>query len=572
MEEMINLTAEEYKKLIEKAAFADALKTENEKLKKSNEELNNENELLNNENELLNKTNNNLENEKAELKIKTETLQKAKKDLEEIVAWLKQLVNLRKAEKYLHKSEQKSYYQMSLFDELELLNNIDQVEKKIEENVPVEQTIKVEGYTRNKKNKGPNFINCMDESKFKKEIIHIKIDDPNYRDINSDEVTKILDYEPAQYVIKEYHRHKYETIIDGERVIVRAEGHENPLGKTTISPKMVAHIIYEKTVNAQPLFRQEREMNNLGIPITRQHMSSVLVDLCDLIMPVAEGIENHIINAEVIRSDETPLKVIKGIKKDNVAKTQNYIWALSTGKGFKPATIYKVGDRSRQTLIGIIGNNERYLQSDAYQAYLNCSNITNVLCLTHVRRKFMNCIKEAGKKGNTVASIFVEKIAKIYQEDNMITRNCDDYQLIKSKRLETIKPLFDDFFNCVHSYLENKDYTFTKLLENALKYAVENEQGIYNILLDGRLELDNNASERKIKDIVIGRKNWLFSFTEKGATTTCTYYSIMRTAIENGLDSERYLEFLFTEFGLKPIKDATPYLPWSDEMQKKFKI
>ena len=65
MEEMINLTAEEYKKLIEKAAFADALKTENEKLKKSNEELNNENELLNNENELLNKTNNNLENEKA---------------------------------------------------------------------------------------------------------------------------------------------------------------------------------------------------------------------------------------------------------------------------------------------------------------------------------------------------------------------------------------------------------------------------------------------------------------------------------------------------------------------------
>lgn len=499
-------------------------------------------------------------------------LKKDKKELQEKVSWLEQLVNLRNIEKFAHKTEQKSFYQMSLFDEVETLDKIDQVEKKIEETIPVGETIKVEGYTRNKKNKGPNFINCIDESKFKKEIIHITIDDPNYRDINSDEITKVLDYVPAQYVIKEYHRHKYETIIDGEKVLVRATGNENPLGKTTISPKIVAHIIYEKTVNAQPLYRQEKELNNNGIPITRQFMSYTIVDKCDLIEPVFKKIKDYIIDANVIRSDETPLTVVKGVKKGEETKTNNYIWAFSTGKGFKPATFYEVGDRSRQTLLGFIGNKERYLQSDGYNAYLNNSNITNVLCLTHVRRKFMNCVKEAGKNGNTVASLFVEKIARIYREDNKITKNFDDYELIKSKRLEIVKPLFDDFYNMIHSYLENKEYTFTKLLKNALNYAVENEQGIYNILLDGRLELDNNESERKVKDIVIGRKNWLFSFTEKGARTTCAYYSLMKTAIENGLDPERYLEFLFTEFGSKPIKDASPYLPWSKEMQKKFKI
>ena len=487
-------------------------------------------------------------------------LEDDKKALQYRVFCLEQLVNLRNIEKFCQKSEQKAYKQMSLLDELELLNKMDQVEKKVEETVPVEETIKVEGYTRNKKNKGPNFINCMDESKFKKEIIHITIDDQNYRDINSDEVTKVLDYIPAQYVIKEYHRHKYETIIDGERVLVRAEGHENPLGKTTVSSKVLAHMIYEKTVNAQPLYRQEKELNNNGIPITRQYMSSALVGSCDLIMPVAEGIENYIKNADVIRSDETTLTVVKGVKKDNKVKAHNYIWALSTGKGFKPATVYKVGDRSRETLIGFIGNKERYLHSDGYKGYLKCPNVTNVLCLTHVRRGFINCVKEAGKKGNTVASIFVDKIAKIYQEDNKITSNCEDYELIKSKRIEIIKPLFDDFYKTIYSYLGNKNYEFSGLLKNALNYAAENQQGVYNILLDGRLELDNNASERKIKDIVIGRKNWLFSFTEKGATTTCSYYSIMKTAIENGLDSERYLEFLFTEFGSKPIKDAMPYL------------
>ncbi len=506
------------------------------------------------------------------LNIKVDDLEKDNKKLEEKVSWLQQLVHLRNIEKFAKKSEQKTSQQLSLFDEVELLNMIDEVEKKVEETTPVEETIKVEGYTRNKKNKGSNFVNCLDEAKFPKEVIHITIDDTSLRDINSDEVTKVLHYIPGKWIIKEYHRHKYEKIDNGDKVIIRAEGNENPLGKTTISPKFLSHIIYEKVVNSQPLYRQEKELNNNGIPITRQYMSSTIVEKCDLIMPVVEGIKNYIIDADVVRSDETPLKVVKGVKKGEETKTNNYVWAFSTGKGFHPATFYEVGDRSRQTLLGFIGNKARYLQSDGYNAYLKCTNVTNVLCLTHVRRKFMNCIKEAGKKGNSVANIFVDKIAKIYEEDNKITRNCEDYDLIKLKRLEIVKPLIDNFYETVHSYFDNCNYTFTGLLKTALTYAVETEQGIQNILLDGRLELDNNRSENKIRSLVIGRKNWLFSFTEKGARTTCAYYSLLKTAIENGLNPEEYLEFLFTEFGSKVIKDITPYLPWSEEMQNKFKI
>ena len=508
-----------------------------------------------------------------EMMKKIQFLEKDNKELEEKVSWLQQLVHLRNIEKFAKKSEQNIPQQLSLFDEIELENKIDEVEKKVEETTPAEETIKVEGYTRNKKNKGSNFVNYLDESKFEKEIIHITInDDQNLRDINSDEVTKVLHYIPGKWIIREYHRHKYEKIVNGEKVLIRAEGNENPLGKTTISPKFLSHIIYEKVVNSQPLYRQEKELNNNGIPITRQYMSSTIVGKCDLIMPVVEGIKNYITEADVVRSDETPLKVVKGVKKGEETKTNNYVWAFSTGKGFYPTTFYQVGDRSRQTLLGFIGNKARYLQSDGYNAYLNCTNVTNVLCLTHVRRKFMNCIKEAGKKGNSIANIFVDKIAKIYEEDNKITNNCNDYEFIKSKRLEIVKPLIDDFYKTVHSYLDNCNYTFTGLLKNALTYAVETEQGIQNILLDGRLELDNNRSENKIRNLVVGRKNWLFSFTEKGAKTTCAYYSLLKTAIENGLNPEEYLEFLFTEFGSKAIKDITPYLPWSEEMQIKFKI
>lgn len=79
-------------------------------------------------------------------------------------------------------------------------------------------------------------------------------------------------------------------------------------------------------------------------------------------------------------------------------------------------------------------------------------NITNVICLTHVRSGFVGVVKVTGKKGNTIAQIFVDKISKIYFEDNKITENCNDYGLIKQKRNEIIKPLFDDFFETCKKY------------------------------------------------------------------------------------------------------------------------
>lgn len=110
----------------------------------------------------------------------------------------------------------------------------------------------------------------------------------------------------------------------------------------------------------------------------------------------------------------------------------------------------------------------------------------------------------------------------------------------------------------------------------ALSYALKCKDGFMNIFKDGRLELDNNASERKVKMFVIGRKNWLFANTVKGAEISCGLYSLLRTAVENNLKPFEYLDYLLNE--LEPLNEkeridkANALLPWSNQLPDYIKL
>ena len=130
-----------------------------------------------------------------------------------------------------------------------------------------------------------------------------------------------------------------------------------------------------------------------------------------------------------------------------------------------------------------------------------------------------------------------------------------------------MKPLYDELFKIID------DAALRALpksaLGKALIYAQNYKSTAYNVFLNGRLEIDNNESERKIKDIVIGRKNWLFCFSESGAETTCKLYSLIMTALQNNIDPKKYLHLLISKFGISDLQknDATDYLPWSNLIQ-----
>lgn len=106
----------------------------------------------------------------------------------------------------------------------------------------------------------------------------------------------------------------------------------------------------------------------------------------------------------------------------------------------------------------------------------------------------------------------------------------------------------------------------------AIIYAIECKEGLFNYLKDGRLEIDNNASERHVKPYVIGRKNWLFSFTKNGAEITCGLYTLIRTAVENKINANKYLEYLLNTLGKNWTYDVEKLLPWSKEIKEKFEL
>ena len=148
-----------------------------------------------------------------------------------------------------------------------------------------------------------------------------------------------------------------------------------------------------------------------------------------------------------------------------------------------------------------------------------------------------------------------------------ITSKFSGFDDIKKERNEKLKPLYDELFKIIDNAALKA--LPKSALGKALIYAQNYKSTAYNVFLDGRLEIDNNESERKIKDIVIGRKNWLFCFSESGAETTCKLYSLIMTALQNNIDPKKYLHLLISKFGISDLQnnDAKDYLPWSKIIQ-----
>lgn len=196
------------------------------------------------------------------------------------------------------------------------------------------------------------------------------------------------------------------------------------------------------------------------------------------------------------------------------------------------------------------------------------TNIENAYYLTHMRRKFYELIQPT-TPDNHLSKVAVKEIAKIYTLENVIQENySDNYEKIKELRLEKIEPVFENLVELIEKHKDNV------LPKSQIIYFLSAKDGFAKVLEDGRLELDNNASERGIKSFVIGKKNWLFTNTEKGAKISCGLYSLINTAITNGLKAEDYLNYLADHlpYTKQDNFDYDSSLPWSEKLPKELKL
>lgn len=353
-----------------------------------------------------------------------------------------------------------------------------------------------------------------------------------------------IEYIPAKVQIIRYMQQACECPTCKHTVrpfIKKAAVPRSVLNHSLASPSSVSYVMYQKYVNSIPLYRQEKDWEQMGIALSRATMANwVIRSTQEHFEPVIKHMQKELLKREVIHCDETPVQVLK--EEGKKPQTKSYMWLYRTGNdGKAPIILYDYQpSRSGDNAASYLKDFKGYVHSDGYSGYNKLDGITRCGCWTHLRRKFVEAIpdKKAVDAPLTSAEIgrdFCNQLFKVEESLKDLTpkeRFC--------KRLELEKPILEAFW----CWLESLTVLKGSALGKAVTYAMNQRPFMENYLLDGRCAISNNAAENAIRPFTVGRKNWLFADTPKGASASAAVYSIIETAKANGLNVFAYLQHL----------------------------
>lgn len=376
-----------------------------------------------------------------------------------------------------------------------------------------------------------------------------------------------LVYEPAKFYIRRHIIKTYKCTKCGSDPekdaelddiepchIVRAYCPKPMIPGSYCSPELLAHIIYEKYGKAVPLHRQEKDLASKKIPLLKATMSNwVLTAAEKWCLPIVRKMTEQLLLSDVIHADETVIQVLH--EEGRKATSESRMWVYCNGKindrsivifDYKPT---RKGENAQKFLEGWNG----YLVRDQFSGYHILKNVKHCACFAHMRRKFVEAFPREKKLYSSSAAVqAVERINRIYHEEGLLKKCTAEERYIK--RQEIIKPLIDEFF----AWLEPLPVSGKNKLAEAIGYAINEKAYLYTFLENGNVPIDNNRAENAIRPFAVGRKNWLFSNTARGAECSAALYSIVSTAQANGLDAEKYLTELFRQ------PAGTIIMPWEE--------
>jgi len=393
---------------------------------------------------------------------------------------------------------------------------------------------------------------------------------------------EILKYKPAELYIEEHISYTYackNCEVDADKVnIISAKMPNTFLYKSMASNELLAHVVSMKYQYAMPLYRMESYFSMMDVKLSRQTLSNWIISCATELKPVFNYMKEEFLKRNYIHADETYLKVIEENGKDSNSK--RFMWLYRSGGIENPVILYdyqktRSGSCAEEFLKGFSG----YLQTDGYDGYNKVKNIKRLYCMAHIRRKFFEIISslspEALKQSHALEGFnYCEQLYEIEKELREQYMGSDDYYADRHIiRLKKSAPILKKFQEYVDNEIVNalpKSH-----LGKALAYAQKLLPYMRTFLTNGCLEIDNNAAERAIKPFVIGRKNWMFSKTSKGASSSALLYSIIETAKANGLATEKYLVYLFEVLASSEIKERDMLekcMPWSENIPDQLRV
>ncbi|MGH8436585.1 MAG: IS66 family transposase [Pseudomonas sp.] len=334
------------------------------------------------------------------------------------------------------------------------------------------------------------------------------------------------------------------------------------LEKNLASPSVLAMLLTTKYVDGLPLHRFEKVLGRHGIDIPRQTLARWVIQCGAQLQPLLNLLRDQLLEHDVLHCDETRVQVLK--EPDRDPSSQSWMWVQTGGPPGRPVILFDYStSRAQAVPLRLLEGYRGYLMTDDYAGYNAVAaqdGIERLACWAHARRKFVEAQKVQPKGKTGRADVALGLINKLYGvERELKEADTEQRQLGRQQHSQAILVQLKAWLEKTQPQITSQN-----ALGKALNYLASNWSRLERYIEAGHLPIDNNAAERAIRPFVIGRKNWLFSDTPKGATASAQLYSLVETAKANGQEPYAWLRHVLERLpAAKSVEDYEALLPWN---------
>jgi transposase len=391
------------------------------------------------------------------------------------------------------------------------------------------------------------------------------------------EISEQLEYVPSSLKVLKHIRHRYACKTCGEGCgpcdckshIEIATKPLQPIEKGLPGPGLLAYVITSKLGDHLPLYRLEKIFGRHGVDIARSTMCAWMLSASELVGPLVELITTRVKQSKVIHTDDTRVPV-----QDPAVKGQcksGRIWTY-IGDEANPYVAYDyTPDRTRAGPQRFLDDYKGYLQADAYGGYDGIYHkglVSEVACWAHARRKFFDAKETDGRRATQmlamVAELYAvedaakEKIQLLLKQTPEAPR-AEREQIRLSLRQERSKPILAK----IKTWLDTESQLVLPRspMAQAINYTLNQWDALKRYTEQGYLKIDNNAAERALKRVALGRKNWLFAGHDQAGASHARLYTLIASAERNGVDPQAYLTSVLAKISQAKLSELDQFLP-----------